>query len=30
VRDELKKLGMDPESVAAVFLTHSDTDHRED
>jgi glyoxylase-like metal-dependent hydrolase (beta-lactamase superfamily II) len=27
VRDELKKLGMDPESVAAVFLTHSDTDH---
>lgn len=27
VRDELKKLGMDPGSVAAVFLTHSDTDH---
>ncbi len=27
VRDELKKLEIDPESVAAVFLTHSDTDH---
>ena len=27
VRDELKKLNIDPASVAAVFLTHSDTDH---
>ena len=27
VRDELKKLNIDPAEIAAVFLTHSDADH---